>query len=308
MLEMRPWKKRKIWLALLAAVNLLLWGAAAYSVSLVAGDRLDLGIESSVRDVQSTAIAAWNANRPGASASGAAGPGGAVARPETPPDGSTPPAEQLPPQPQPATPLPQAGTAAAEAATALADDPVVALQPEPTPLQGEPASLPESGKPAAAFSVPITTPLILADPPFHDLTGLDEELAASAAGRTVQVRYLETSLQREIALLLEGRTDLPFQNARLELRTGQVVIVGDLSVLGVPIHAEVKGTLVASECRPWVDVGSVKIGWLFTPVAVRDQVERQIGEVLEWYPEGYPLCVDRIITQDDRVTLYGHRR
>ncbi|HNS49722.1 MAG TPA: hypothetical protein PKO09_00900 [Anaerolineae bacterium] len=305
---MRPWVRRKIWLAVLAFANLVVWGAAAYSVSLVASDRLDLGIESSVREVQTTAIAAWNASRPGASASGAGSTGGDISGPQAQPDGSVLPAGQAALVPRPATPLPQATTAAAEAGEALPVESAAALSPESIALEPGSALAPGATGASAASTAPITTPLILADPPFHDLTALDRELATSAAGRTVQIRYLEASLQKEVGLLLEGRSDLPYQNVQLELRGGQLVVLGDLVLLGVPLHAQVKGTLVASDCRPSVAVSSVKIGWLFTPVVVRNQVESLIGQVLEWYPEGYPLCIDRIVTQEDRVTLYGHRR
>jgi len=37
-------------------------------------------------------------------------------------------------------------------------------------------------------------------------------------------------------------------------------------------------------------------------------VKELLDAALDWYPVDYPLCIEGIVVQQDRVTLYGRRR
>jgi len=301
---MPKWTQRKLWLVLLAVSNLILWGAVAFAVSLIASDRLDLGIESSVREYQATAIAAWNAGRPGAAASDPSGTVRDSARPRLLPAGSGAPEGQtvasVSASPQPTRPL-------SEPMSAVVND--GGATPDHSTDPGLEGSAPGASTVALAENGPhITAPLILADPVLDDLTSLDQEMTRSASGRVVQIRYLETTLNDEIGALLAARTDLLYQNVHVDLGAQQVVVAGDVRVFGLAIQAEVRGNIVARDCGPQFELSSVKIGRLFTPVFIRDKVKELLDEALDWYPVDYPLCIDGIVVQPDRVTLYGHRR
>jgi len=300
---MPRWTRRRLLLVLLAAGNLVVWGVVAFAVSLIASDRLDLGIESSVREYQATAIAAWSAGRPGAAAAGTGEPERDL-RPRLLSAGSGTPDElaaaSLSASPQPATLLGELTPAAATAGGAT---------PGPSADPNEDGSTLGAGADRPAGDEPQSSaPLILADPVLDDLTSLDQEMARSAPGRVVQIRYLETTLNDEISALLASRTDLPYENTHVDLGTEQVIVGGDVRVFGLAIHAEVRGNIVAQDCAPQFETSSVKIGRFFTPVVIRDKVKELLDAALDWYPVDYPLCIEGIVVQQDRVTLYGRRR
>jgi hypothetical protein len=92
------------------------------------------------------------------------------------------------------------------------------------------------------------------------------------------------------------------------LREGQVVLAGNVLVLSVPIKVEATGAMATSGCRPVLELSSVKVGGLFTPRFVRDEVTEILDRALDWYPTDYPLCIDRIVVRDEHATLIGHRR
>lgn len=301
---MPRWNGRKLWLAVLATANLAIWGTVAYGVSLIAGDRLDLGIESSVRQVQETAIASWNASRPGSAASGPAGTAGSAPGPAMLPGISSAPAGEAAAW---VVSTPQPGAPETEPTSAAAADPGADSGAFPTPAPPGSAS-PEEAAQASAGAAAASAPLILADPPLSDLASLDQEMAGSAVGRTVQIRYLETTLNQEIAALLAASSGMPYQNVHVDLGAEQVVVKGDVLLLGLELEVEVRGTLSARGCRLHFEDRSVKIGRLFTPVTIRNGVRVLLDEALGWYPADYPLCIDGIVLQEDRATLYGHRR
>ncbi len=301
---MPRWTRRRLWLVLLAAGNLVVWGVVAFAVSLIASDRLDLGIEASVREYQATAIAAWNAGRPGAATAGPSEPERDLLRPRLLPAGPGAPDEQavasLSASPQPATLAGELTPAAVTESGAT---------PGPSADPGMEGSTPGAAADQPAGDEPQSTaPLILADPVLDDLTSLDQEMTRSAPGRVVQIRYLETTLNDEISALLASRTDLPYENIHVDLGTEQVIVGGDVRVFGLAIHAEVRGNVVARDCAPQFETSSVKIGRFFTPVVIRDKVKELLDEALDWYPADYPLCIEGIVVQQDRVTLYGRRR
>jgi hypothetical protein len=309
---MPSWTRRRVWLALLAAGNLILWAGVALAVAFVAGDRLDLGIESALRE-QATAVASWSSGiEPRIASANTTGDAGSqVSAPVLAPAVLRPSAEQVAgatdvtalPAPTVAVEsdvLPGESQSAAEASA----------NPAPLPTQESTPRDPTAAHAAMQFepTMPITTPLLLVDPEFSTLESLGPELAHSAAGRKVQIRYSEATLNRELAAWLAARPDEPYRSIYVNLGQGQVVVTGDVLVLSLPIRAEATGTVVASGCLPELKLSSVKIGGLFTPPYLRDEVESLLSQALEWYPADYPLCIDQLAIQDGQATVFGHRR
>jgi len=177
-------KSRRTRLIVLAAANLVFWTGVAVSVGLLAGDAIDIGIESLVRRTQATAVAVFERL-----------PARRLA--ETPAPAS-----------QSATPAPRVLTA--EAAQVTPSTGVALVQAE-----GSALTPPSSGKAdttpvgAAQSDVPLASaPLLLADPPFTDLSLIDAEMSRSALSRPVQIRYAEDALNQEITGLLENESPL----------------------------------------------------------------------------------------------------
>jgi hypothetical protein len=308
---MPNWTRRGVLLALLAIGNLVVWAGVALAVAFVASDRLDLGIESTIREYRATAIASWQSgvdpqlptdNSTGIAGSQASGP---FLSPTT----AAPPIEQFARATAVAALASSAGSAEQVPSSEAKDSGGGTGGPSPTaptqpPIPPDPAAVGAAAKlgPAA------TTPLVLVDPEFSRLESLDAEMQGSAAGRPVEIRNGESMLNQEITAWLAARPDEPYRSVYVDLREGQVVVTGNVLVLSVPIKVEVAGTMVASDCRPELKISSVKIGGLFTPRFARDEVARTLDEVLDWYPDDYPLCIDQFVVQDNQATVYGHRR
>jgi hypothetical protein len=47
---------------------------------------------------------------------------------------------------------------------------------------------------------------------------------------------------------------------------------------------------------------------LFTPNFLKSQIRKLILDALSWYPPDYPLCLQQIVLEEDRATVYGYRR
>jgi hypothetical protein len=137
---------------------------------------------------------------------------------------------------------------------------------------------------------------------------MDAEIRRSAVGRPVQIRYRETALNQEISAVLAGYPHLPYHNVRADLQRDKVTLTGDVTVLGFEMSTTVQGKVVARACLPEVEIESVAIEGMLTPRFVKDQVRQIVEESLSWYPADYPLCLEQIVVEEDRATIYGSRR
>ena len=301
------------WLTVFAVVNLIFWLGVAVAVGLLAGRKVDLGIEQSVREYQATAAVVLRRTTRTAPATGrpaarpswpqpsrvaantpSPAPSRAPAATATPFPFDTPALQPKPRSPVTVTPRP--------AATAVPLPTVQPLSPPPTVRSAAPPSA------ALPTDAPIRRPLLLANPSFQDLSEMDREMARSAVGRPVQIRYHEAELNREIAALLAENPDLPYHDVSVDLQPDRAVVRGSTEVLSVPVQVEVTGRVTAVDCRPQIEVEKVAVAGLFTPSFVQDQVQEMIAEVETWYPADYPLCLEQIVLEEDRATVYGHRR
>ena len=154
----------------------------------------------------------------------------------------------------------------------------------------------------------MSSPLLLADPENSNLALLDAEMDRSAPDRAVQIRYQESALNAEIAALWRNNPDLPYRDVWVDLMRDQVVITGKITVLGFGVNGEVTGQVTVKDCVPVLEIERVGIAGVMTPSFVRDQVESMVLEAMTWYPADYPLCVEQIVLEETRATLYGYRR
>jgi hypothetical protein len=115
-------------------------------------------------------------------------------------------------------------------------------------------------------------------------------------------------LNRQIAELLSYYPGQPYDNVVVDLGRDEVSISGDVTVLGFQVGTEVAGTVTAVNCLPQVRIDSIKIAGLLTPGFVKDGVKDLIVDSLSQYPASYPLCLEQIVVEEDRVTVYGSRR
>jgi hypothetical protein len=279
---------RWILLTLFAVANLVFWAGVAVAVALAVRPGLDLGLEARIREVQATAAAFWDQR------------------------GQPPPYSTATPEEDEEDPLPAATLAPGEeplaaVVTATSPDPASTSLPETTPsAEGnlEPASQP-TASPAATL---VSSALLLADPAISDLTTLDAELDRSAPERPVQIRYQESMLNAEIAALWENNPDLPYRDVWVDLQRDQVVITGRITVLGFGVRGKVTGQVVARDCVPVLKIQKMEIAGVLTPSFVRDEVEEMVQEAMTWYPADYPLCMEHIVLEETRATVYGYRR
>jgi hypothetical protein len=47
---------------------------------------------------------------------------------------------------------------------------------------------------------------------------------------------------------------------------------------------------------------------VLTPGFVKERVKEMFLTLLEWYPKDYLLCLEQIVLEEDRASVYGHRR
>jgi len=275
-------------LSALALANLVLWVAIAGIVGLIVSDRVDLGFETLMRQGQATAVSVFeNVSEAVAAPTAKAAATG--------------------------TPLPAApvgGAAQPEATSAVYRTPqpvataAIYIVPTatPAPEQGQVTQSP------AATQAPITVPLLLSDPSISSLTRLDSEMNRSAEGRPVQIRYTEETLNREIATLYQNNPELPFRNVRVDMVHDGVAVTGKVTVLGFQVDANATGTVSVIDCLPQLEVERISVAGVMTPRFVRDQVEELLLEAMSWYPVDYPLCLEQIVIEETKATVYGHRR
>jgi hypothetical protein len=275
-------------LTIFALVNLVFWAGVAAAVGLAGSPSLNLGLETLIRDGQATAVAVWERfdqppSNPALSAEGAV----AIPKPASTTSGGD-------------EPL---------AAVVSPGDLVPASTPRPDTTQGVDASAVSDGlPPPTPVATLVTSPLLLADPEIKDLDVLDAEMARSAPGRAVQIRYQEDTLNAEIAALWQNNPDLPYRNVRVDLMRDQVVVTGKVSVLGFGVNAEVTGKITVENCVPVLEIEQLRVAGVMTPKFVRDEVEEMVLEAMTWYPADYPLCLEQIVLEDTRATVYGYRR
>jgi hypothetical protein len=150
--------------------------------------------------------------------------------------------------------------------------------------------------------------LLLTDPDWTDLARLNEEISRSAVGRPVQIRYHEDALNERVSELLGTYPTIPFENVQVDLKRDRVEAVGDVGVLGFPMNTKVSGSVVARDCRPMAEVQEVSMAGVLTPGIVSDGLRESLLGLLSRYPEDHPLCVEQIVIEEDRVTIYGSRR
>jgi hypothetical protein len=115
-------------------------------------------------------------------------------------------------------------------------------------------------------------------------------------------------LNSEIASMIANNPDLPYRNVKVDLKRDQVLLTGDVLLLGFELTTEVEGTVRVEDCRPYTEIQEISIAGVLTPGFVKDQAREMLVEALDWYPEDHPLCLEQIVLEEDRATAYGYRR
>jgi hypothetical protein len=285
--QSRRWR----WLSLFALANLLCWVTFAVVAGMLLGDEMDLGVETLIRQRQATVVAAWN---------------------------------QIPRQPPRTDPSPsstvpsQTRTPTTQASPTTLDGPPTSTRPSATRQEQTTQAVPPLSTPtptsASQRATPeakqtlISSPLLMSDPPISNLGNMNAEMSRSAPGRPVQIRYDETTLNREIAAMLRRNPDLPYRDIEVDLRADRVVVTGTVNVLGFQVKTEATGTLAVRACTPHMDVQSISLAGVLTPGFVKERIKEMLLGAVAWYPVDYPLCLEEIVLEETRATLYGHRR
>lgn len=148
----------------------------------------------------------------------------------------------------------------------------------------------------------------MSEPTFNNLTRMGQEMNRSAEGRPVQIRYSEAMLNDEIETWVQSNESLPYRDVRVDLKRDGVVVTADVTVLGFEVDVEIVGTMEARDCRPHMEITSISMAGVLTPGFVKDQAKEMLLESLNWYPADYPLCLQQIVLEEERVTVYGYRR
>ncbi|MGC9334000.1 MAG: hypothetical protein ACP5JJ_07630 [Anaerolineae bacterium] len=299
-------------LTALALVNLIVWVLIAGIVGLIVSDRIDMGVETLMRQGQATAVCVWdNVSKeitfPGAKATATDTEVARAPQPD---------AEEEAPVP-----------------TVIATDTPQPLAPTDANAEGRPTSpayRPPQGLPTATTYVPptatppsqeseatpttaptpamLTTPLLLSDPQITSLSSLEAEMDRSASGRLVRIDYQEEALNREVAALIQENPDLPYRNVHVDMKRDGVVLSGKVTILGFRLDAKATGTVSVENCLPQLQVEQVSLGGILTPRFVKDEVEKLLLEAMDWYPADHPLCLEQIVIEETKATIYGHRR
>jgi hypothetical protein len=183
--------------------------------------------------------------------------------------------------------------------------------PDTTPT-AMPTALPTSsrvaGPPVSLTVVASSNPLLVSDPDLSGLAVIDAEMNRSAAGRPVQIRYGEEALNQVLTAAVADDPELPYRNLHVDLKRDGILLNGTITVMGFEVKTEVEGSVVARDCVPQTEIQRIAIAGLVTPAFVRDNIRGIVEESLNWYPADYPLCLERIVLEEDRVTIYGSRR
>jgi hypothetical protein len=300
-------------LAFFAAFNLVFWLAVAIAVGLIAGDVIDLGVETYLRGLRATAETmleqaptrlAEAGGRPTAQATD--GKEGLASAPpvletqeparETPlPPAKTSAAGSDPggqPTRQPSSPSPTNAQATAEPG----QEPAATASPAPPTITPPPTE------------TPVSQPLLLSNPTLASLLNIGAEMERSAPGRPVQIRYAEDALNREISAYLKAFPSELYQNVYLQLRRNQIILTGEIIAQGLEVGAEVIGTLAVQDCRPLVVLESVSTTGTQAPVFYRNQIERILQDAMSWSVDDFPLCFEQVVLEEARMTVYGSRK
>jgi hypothetical protein len=293
-----------------AICNLAFWVVAAVGIGVLASDIVDLGLESFIREQQAALVALGKQPLLELPSQTPRPTTVAARKPTESPSASI---EENPTVavaiPSPRFPMTPYATNYRMTPYATSQRPTpYAPTEEPTPRIVQPASNTPLPSPQEPSVIGASAPLLLADPSLADLMRLDAEIRRSAQGRPVQIRYGEAALNREITDLLASYADLPYRNVQADLQRDWVVLKGDVAVIGFEIPTEVQGRVVARDCRPEAEIESFSLGGLLTPTFIKDQVKAMVLASLDWYPPDYPLCLEQIVLEQDRVTLYGSSR
>jgi hypothetical protein len=267
--------------------------SAAIVIGLVVGDKVDLGVETLIREGQATAITVWE-----------------KASQRTPQPTAVPALvvqAQQPAQPSSAQNQPPATITWPAPATPPPNPQPTDGQKVPEPVPPNPASPDASPTPEPQATL-ISSPLLMANPELKSLTRLNAEMSRSAAERAVQIRYQEDALNREFAALWENKPELPYRNVQIDLKRGQAIVTGKVTLAGLEVDARITGNAVAQDCLPHFEITSVSIEGLMTLPLFRDQIGEMIREAMRWYPADYPLCLEQIVLEETRATVYGYRR
>jgi hypothetical protein len=255
----------------------------AAGVGLLASDDMNLGLEGFLRERQATVVA--RLSRPPA------------ARPETVPGSAV------------SLGVQASGAEGQAPGSALTPSPVSVAELQAVTGPGTPVPAPGGqGSTAQNSGVLVSSPLVLSDPGFNILAQVDAEMAHSTIGRTVQIRYGEAALNREIAILVAQSSDLGFRDVQVNLDRDRAIVTGDVTVLGFDVGAEVQGVVIVENCLPRVELQTVSVGGFLTPGVVKDEVTQLVLGALDWYPPDSALCLERIVMEDGAVTVYGYRR
>jgi len=283
------------WLTIFAVCNLVCWVVVAMAVGLLVGDKLDLGVETLIRQQQSTVVAVWEeASQKLPRAKVQRTPAATASLPvqvET---------EAVKGKPSSTIVWP----------TGSLPSPTPRSQATPTAFRSStptPRLLPPKPTPKAEQAL-VSSPLLMSDPEITNLMSLNNEMSRSAPGRAVQIRYQEAMLNRQIAALVQNNPDLPYRDVQVDLKRDQVVVTGNVTVLGFQVSTEAVGTVTAQNCLPQMEIQTISIAGVLTPGFVKDQIKDMILEALAWYPADYPLCLEQIVLEERRATVYGHCR
>jgi hypothetical protein len=298
-------------LTALALVNLIVWVLIAGIVGLIVSDRIDMGVETLMRQGQATAVCAWDnlskgITSPGTQATATDAEIARAPRPDA--EEETPVAEAVATD----TPLPLAPTDAnAEGGPTSPAYRTPQGLPTATDYVLPTATPPQEGK-ATPTAVPtpelLTAPLLLSDPAMTSLSSLEAEMDRSASGRLVRIEYEEEALNREVATLIQENPDLPYRDVQVDMKRDGVVLSGKVTVLGFRMDAKATGTVSVENCLPQLQVEQVSLGGILTPRFVKDEVEKLLLEAMDWYPADHPLCLEQIVIEETKATVYGHRR
>jgi hypothetical protein len=317
-------------LIVLAACNLLFWVAVAVGVGLAVSREVDLGVETLIRQQQATAVEAWQKVSSGAARVTPTPTFEAAVSTAVPPvpttveigavqtlvaqasePTATVPASSLLNDTETVTSVPRSQPTENIALTPIAADTSTprnepAENPAPT-LSPESSATPLAPTPAPT-ETPISTVLLLSDDTFGSLAGIGEEMSRSAPGRPVLIRYSEGMLNSEIAAMVANNPELPYRNVAVDLKRDQVVLTGDVLLLGFELSTEILGTVVVRDCRPYTEIQTISVAGVLTPGFVKDQAKAMLVEALDWYPADHPLCLEQIVLEEERATVYGIRR
>lgn len=251
-------------------------------MGLLASDEMNLGLEKYLRERQATAVA--RLGQPSTAQAGTA-------------LGSVEPLGAL------------SGPGGQAMAGAPSPSPVEVVETQAVTSQGAPTPPPEpQGATGQGSGSLASSPLVLSDPEFDSLGQVDAEMAQSAVGRRVQIRYGEAALNREIAILIAQSSDLGFRDVQVNLDPDKAVVTGDVTVMGFDVGARVEGVIIVENCLPRLDIRSVSVGGFLTPGFVKDEVTQMVLGALDWYPPDSALCLEQIVLENGMVTVYGYRR